>query len=129
MPSSPEDRLKKVVAQDGRYPLPAYRFVYEALEYTVRRLPERRHVSGRELLEGIRDLALGQFGALAIMVFDHWNIRKTGDFGEIVFNLVNADLMSRSEQDCREEFENVYDFRAEFRIDAAPPPPREGECR
>lgn len=122
MPSNLEQRLKEVVAADGRYHVNAYRFVYEALDFTVRRLEQRRHISGRELLEGVRQLALKEFGALAIMVFGVWGITKTGDFGDIVFNLVNAGLMSRSDDDCREEFEDVYDFRDVFTIDAAPPP-------
>ncbi len=120
MPSSLEERLKQVVARDGRYHINAYRFVYEALDYTVKQLEKKRHISGRELLEGLKNLAIEQFGGLAVMVFDVWGVRKTADFGEIVFNLVEADLMSRSEDDCREDFEGVYEFRDVFRIDAKP---------
>ncbi len=120
MPSSLEERLKQVVARDGRYHINAYRFVYEALDYTVKQLEKKRHISGRELLEGIKNLAIEQFGGLAVMVFDVWGVRKTADFGAIVFNLVEADLMSRSEDDCREDFEGVYEFREVFRIDAKP---------
>lgn len=120
MPSNLESRLKEVVRADGRYHINAYRFIYEALDFTVRRLDKRRHISGRELLEGVRDLALKEFGALAVMVFDVWGLHKTGDFGDIVFNLVEAGLMSRSDQDNREEFNDVYEFRDVFRIDAAP---------
>jgi uncharacterized repeat protein (TIGR04138 family) len=85
-----------VVAADGRYHVNAYRFVYEALDYTVKQLEKKRHITGRELLEGIKNLALEQFGALAIMVFDVWGVHKTADFGNIVFNLVEAEMMSRS---------------------------------
>ena len=120
MPSSLEERLKQVVARDGRYHVNAYRFVYEALDYTVKQLEKKRHISGRELLEGIKNLALEQFGGLAVMVFDVWGVRKTADFGNIVFNLVEADLMSRSEDDNREDFDGVYEFREVFRIDAKP---------
>lgn len=120
MPSSLEERLKQVVARDGRYHINAYRFVYEALDYTVKQLEKKRHISGRELLEGLKNLAIEQFGGLAVMVFDVWGVRKTADFGAIVFNLVEADLMSRSEDDCREDFEGVYEFREVFRIDAKP---------
>jgi uncharacterized repeat protein (TIGR04138 family) len=120
MPSSLEERLKQVVARDGRYHINAYRFVYEALDYTVKQLEKKRHISGRELLEGLKNLAIEQFGGLAVMVFDVWGVRKTADFGEIVFNLVGADLMSRSEDDSREDFEGVYEFRDVFRIDAKP---------
>ena len=120
MPSSLEERLKQVVARDGRYHINAYRFVYEALDYTVKQLEKKRHISGRELLEGLKNLAIEQFGGLAVMVFDVWGVRKTGDFGNIVFNLVEADLMSRSEDDNREDFDGVYEFRDVFRIDAKP---------
>ncbi|HZE98723.1 MAG TPA: Minf_1886 family protein [Planctomycetota bacterium] len=120
MPSNLEERLKEVVARDGRYHINAYRFVYEALDYTVKQLEKKRHISGRELLEGIKNLAIEQFGGLAVMVFDVWGVRKTADFGNIVFNLVEAELMSRSDEDTREDFDGVYDFRTVFRIDAKP---------
>ncbi|MFN3485448.1 MAG: Minf_1886 family protein [Planctomycetota bacterium] len=117
-PHSFDARLAEVAARDGRYHVNAYRFVYEALDFTVRRIGQKRHVTGRELLEGIRDLALEQFGGLTLMVFDVWGVRTTGDFGNIVFNLVDAGLMSRSESDSREDFDDVYDFREVFRFDA-----------
>ena len=120
MASNLEDRLKEVVARDGRYHINAYRFVYEALDYTVKRLDKKRHISGRELLEGIKNLAIEQFGGLACMVLGIWGVSKTADFGNIVFNLVEADLMSRSEDDTREDFDGVYDFREVFRIDSKP---------
>jgi uncharacterized repeat protein (TIGR04138 family) len=124
MQSNLEARLKEVAAKDGRYHINAYRFVYESLDYTVKQLDRKRHISGRELLEGIKDLALEQFGALGFMVFDVWGVHQTGDFGNIVFNLIDAEMMSRSEEDSREEFENVYDFRHVFRIGAQPRSPR-----
>ena len=115
MPSNLEDRLKCVAAADGRYHINAYRFVYEALDYTVKQLERKRHISGRELLEGIKNLALEQFGALTVMVFNIWGVRTTADFGNIVYNLVEAEMMSRSEEDSREDFNDVYDFREAFR--------------
>ncbi len=120
MASNLEERLKQVVARDGRYHVNAYRFVYEALDYTVKQLDKKRHISGRELLEGIKNLAIEQFGGLACMVLGIWGVSKTADFGNIVFNLVEADLMSRSEDDTREDFDGVYDFREVFRIDSKP---------
>ena len=120
MPSNLEDRLKCVAARDGRYHINASRFVYEALDYTVKQLEKKRHISGRELLEGIKNLAIEQFGALAIMVFDVWGLHKTDDFGNIVFNLVEAEMMSRSEDDTRDDFHDVYKFRDVFRIDSKP---------
>lgn len=127
MPKNLEDKLKQVVEADGRYHINAYRFVYEALEFTLKSLGRRGHVTGRELLEGIRDCALEQFGGLAPMVFENWGVRKTDDFGSIVFNLVGANLMGRSESDSPADFADVYDFREAFRIDARPGQGRRSE--
>ena len=112
-----DSKLREVVARDGRYAVNAYRFIYEALDHTIKGLGRRGHVTGRQLLEGIREFALEQLGGLAPMVFHQWGVRKTNDFGNIVFNLVNAELMSRSETDSLEDFNDVYDFRTVFRID------------
>lgn len=118
----PDDLLRDLVARDPRYRPDAYRFVFESLDYTLKSLERTGgHVSGRELLEGIRDFALDQFGGLAGLVFDQWGVRCTGDFGEIVFNLVEAGLMGKTESDSREDFRDVYEFRDVFRVDAAAP--------
>jgi uncharacterized repeat protein (TIGR04138 family) len=115
-----EAKLRELAAADGRYARDAYRFVYEALDFTLKRIGCKRHITGRELLEGIRDLALERFGGLAMMVLDVWGVRKTGDFGDIVFNLVERGLMSRSESDRRADFDAVFDFKDVFRFDAQP---------
>jgi uncharacterized repeat protein (TIGR04138 family) len=120
MPNSLERRLKGVVERDARYACHAYRFVYEALDYTLKKIGCKRHVSGRELLFGIRDLAIEQFGGLANMVFDGWGIKSTADWGQIVWNLADAGLMSRSESDTLSDFEDVYDFARTFTLDARP---------
>jgi uncharacterized repeat protein (TIGR04138 family) len=120
MPNSLEKRLKDVVALDGRYACHAYRFVYEALDYTLKKIGCKRHVSGRELLFGLRDLAIEQFGGLASMVFGNWGVRSTADWGRIVWNLAEAGLMSRSENDTLNDFDDVYDFARTFTIDARP---------
>ena len=120
--SSFEDRLKALVAKDGRYPVAAYRFIYEGLDYTVKNIGCKRHVTGRELAEGLRNLAIEQFGGLARMVLQEWNLRGTLDFGHLVFNLVDAGLMSRSDSDSIEDFVDVYDFSTAFGIDAQPRP-------
>jgi uncharacterized repeat protein (TIGR04138 family) len=120
MPNSLERRLKTVVERDGRYACHAYRFVYESLDYTLKKIGCKRHVSGRELLFGIRDLAIEQFGGLAQMVFDRWGIKSTSDWGQIVWNLSEAGLMSRSDTDSLSDFEDVYDFGRTFTLDARP---------
>ena len=115
--------LAEVVRRDPRYIYEAYEFVFEALKYTqkmLNRLPPREgsgeevgphhHVKGPELLEGIRRYALRQFGLMARTVFRLWGIRRTDDFGEIVFNLVAAGLMSTTDQDDRKDFHDVFDL-------------------
>jgi uncharacterized repeat protein (TIGR04138 family) len=113
------DAIRALIREkDPRYPFEAYQFLYEALDHTIQRIGARRHVSGQELLEGIRDMAVQRFGPLAKMVFDRWNIHRTDDFGELVFNLVDAGLMSKQPTDSREDFHNGFDFDEAFRFDA-----------
>lgn len=112
--------LDPVLAQDPRFPREAYLFVREALDHTQELLVKRggklpRHVSGMELLDGIRDLAIKQFGPMAITVFDEWRIRRCEDFGEIVFNLVENKILSKTDEDSREDFKRGYDFTEVFR--------------
>jgi uncharacterized repeat protein (TIGR04138 family) len=114
--------IADIVRRDPRYVYEAYEFVFDAWKHTLRMLerPPRepgsgepgpaQHVSGRELLNGVRDLALREFGLMARTVFHLWGIHSTDDFGEIVFNLVDANLMNKTEQDCRSDFHAVFDF-------------------
>jgi uncharacterized repeat protein (TIGR04138 family) len=113
----------EIVRKDPRYAYEAYEFVFDALDHTqkmLKRVPPkdaersegdtRYHVSGPELVEGIRDLALREYGLMARTVFHRWGIQRTGDFGEIVFNLIEAGLMSKTDQDTREDFRDIYDL-------------------
>ncbi len=106
--------LERVVADDPRYRLEAYVFVMSSLEFTLRRLRRTGHLTGRELLEGLKDYARDKFGPMARIVFEHWGIRKTDDFGEIVFGLVAAGILGKTEQDSKEDFRDVYDFGEVF---------------
>ncbi len=114
MESDDLDPVERLAAADGRYRREAYLFVLAAVEFVVGRLTERRHVSGRELLDGIRELGLAQFGLMTKTVFEHWGIGRTDDFGEIVFRLVGAELLSKTDQDSIRDFEGVYDFDEVF---------------
>ncbi len=130
--STYQARLAEIVQRDPRYTYEAYEFVFAALSHTQKllgRVPSedesgtpgpQYHVSGRELVEGIRELALREFGLMARIVFRMWGVNRTDDFGEIVFNLVEESLMSKTEQDCRDDFRDVYDLDQalvqEFRI-------------
>jgi uncharacterized repeat protein (TIGR04138 family) len=107
---NPIERIRDLAKKDSRYRIEAYCYVFEALDFTLRRIGTHRHVSGRELCEGIRDLAIEKFGPLAKTVFAHWGITRTEDFGTIVFNLVDAGLMGKTDTDSIEDFRSVYDF-------------------
>ena len=112
--------IEDLAERDGRFKKDAYLFIYDALQYTVDKLgktelpTEERHISGRDLLYGISEFALDQLGPLTRSVFAHWGIHKTRDFGDIVFNLVDAKLMSKTERDNIEDFIDIYDFVDEF---------------
>ncbi len=106
--------IEQIVEQDPRYKPEAYAFLFAALSYTQAKLAKPRHVTGRELLEGIRELALERYGKMAKTVFEHWGVRKTDDFGEIVFNLVDAGLLGKTEEDKKEDFKDVYNFEDAF---------------
>ena len=115
-----ENTLALILAKDPRYQSDAYLFVKDALDYTQKLVtkPSReevRHVSGQELLEGIRAFALTQFGPMAATVFEEWGVRRCEDFGEIVFNMVEIGLLGKTAQDSRADFQNAYDFDAAFR--------------
>jgi uncharacterized repeat protein (TIGR04138 family) len=117
--------LAEVVERDPRFAYEAYEFLFHALHHTQKLLgrepPEsaepgppggesKHHVSGQELMHGVRDLALREFGLMARTVFRQWGIRRTDDFGEMVFNLVEAGLMSKTDEDNRADFHDVFDL-------------------
>jgi len=116
-----EEAIEQIAAQDRRYHREAYCFLREALNHTQKmtgKLPKKneiRHVSGQELLNGIRDYALQQFGPMTLTVLHEWGIKCCMDFGEIVFNMVESKLLAKTEQDSREDFRNGYDFHDAFR--------------
>ena len=110
-----EKLLDGILARDPRYTVEAYAFVRAGLDYTVRRLEKPRHVSGQELLDGIREFALMEFGPMTKTVLNGWGITQTEDVGEIVFNMVETGLLGRTEKDSRADFANGYDFEEAFR--------------
>lgn len=114
-----EEVLETIVAQDARYHRDAYQFVREALDHAQKLVgrgkKDVRHVSGQELLAGIRDYALKQYGPMAITVLEEWGVRASADFGEIVFNMVEKNLLAKTDQDSREDFKGGYDFEDAFR--------------
>ncbi|MDD5084569.1 MAG: hypothetical protein PHE61_00825 [Candidatus Omnitrophica bacterium] len=107
-------KLHSIIESDSKYKLEAYTFILGALEDTMRRLDKPRHVTGKELCEGIRRYGLEQFGPLARTVFEHWGVRETMDFGHIVFSLVDAGLMSKNENDSINDFKDIFSFDEAF---------------
>lgn len=103
-------KLQNIIKKDPRYAVDAYVFVIEALHYTRQKMKIEGHVTGRQLLDGIRDLAIERYGAMSKMVFEHWGITKTIDFGNIVINMVNKGILSKTPEDSIDDFVDVYDF-------------------
>ena len=109
-----EAALRTILANDPRYPLEAYIFVRESLDHTIALRSEPGHVRGQELLEGLRHLAIQQFGPLALSVFKSWGVRRTEDIGEIVFNMVDIGILGKTEEDSRADFADGFDFDEAF---------------
>lgn len=117
----PSKTLQQIVEETGVYPLEAFVFVQQGLGFTVKKLhgdnpdPDlNRHVSGTQLCEGLRDLALSQWGLLARTVLKRWNVTTTMDFGRIVFALVDNGVLRKTDEDTVDDFSNVYDFNTAF---------------
>jgi uncharacterized repeat protein (TIGR04138 family) len=128
----PSHPIAKLLQDDRRYKIDAYAFVFEALNYAHTKLgmgtehppeseePEgesedapreaERHLTGQQLCEAIRQYALEQYGYMAKCVLNTWGVNNTGDFGEIVFNLINIGQMRKTSEDRREDFDDVFDF-------------------
>jgi uncharacterized repeat protein (TIGR04138 family) len=106
--------VENICSQDSRYKPDSYEFIMQALHFTQAKLKREGHITGRELLEGIRHFSIEQYGPMAKTVLNHWGITKTEDFGNIVFNLVENKLLSKTETDTLDDFKDVYDFQAVF---------------
>lgn len=114
-----EEALALILKADRRYPKDAYVFLRVALNYSIKALnkPDQgpaRHISGQELLEGIRKYTLQEFGPLSRTVLASWGITRTEDFGEIVFNLVQHGVLGKTDQDKKEDFADGYSFQEAF---------------
>jgi uncharacterized repeat protein (TIGR04138 family) len=140
--SKPQTFAELLIA-DKRYKREAYAFVFDALRFAHEKLgfgaetpseeietpakdastEGRHHLTGRELCEAIRRLALDQFGYMAKTVLNSWGVHKTGDFGSIVFNLIDIGEMSKTKQDRPEDFDDVFDFETELRQEFRIEPP------
>ena len=129
------EALDSIVARDPRYARDAYVFLRDSLDFTTKQQKKIkgatvRHVAGPELLEGVRQYALQEFGPMVMTVFSSWGIHCCQDIGHMVFNLIEAGIFGKTEEDSLEDFKNVYDFEAAFvklftpaKSTAAKPPP------
>jgi uncharacterized repeat protein (TIGR04138 family) len=114
--------VSQICKEDTRFDRKAYDFVRLGLDHTVKELRKKdaaraeksRHVSGPELLEGLRVYALDQYGPLAKTVLDAWGVRHCTDFGDMVFNLIEYNVFSKTDNDRREDFADIYDFNDAF---------------
>jgi len=106
--------MDRILVREPRFHEHAYLFVLSALEFCQTRLPERRHITGRELAEACRDLALQRYGVLARMVLEHWGMTSTSDFGDVVFTLVDLGLLLSQATDTRDDFADVFEFADVF---------------
>lgn len=106
--------IEEVTKKDPRYPEDAYFFVLKGLHFTVSKLEKPRHVTGQELSDGLRVYAVERFGPMAKEVLGHWGITRTGDLGNIVFNLIEVKLLAKTEKDSIDDFKDVYDFGYAF---------------
>ncbi len=134
-----DEALEQIVQNDPRYHRDAYLFIREALDYTQKTVNKGtksekgdksdksdaratagdetkiRHVTGQELLAGVRAYALEQFGPMTLMVLNEWGLNRCEDFGELVFNMVENHLLAKTKKDSRDDFKGGYDFDEAFR--------------
>ena len=114
-----DQAIDAILTRDPRYGRGAYHFLREALDYSQEKLLKSagkgRHLTGQELLQGIREYALQQFGPMTLTVFDDWGIHSCPDWGEIVYHLIDQKILSKTDTDSKSDFASVYDFQEVFR--------------
>lgn len=109
-----DEVLHRLQESNPRFHGKAYLFLLSALHRVMEALDQPRHISGRELAQGVRDLALERFGPMARTVLEHWGIHETQDLGDIVFALIECGILTKQDDDRREDFQDVFDFEEAF---------------
>ena len=112
-----DEILDQLQERNPRFHARSYEFVLRALHSVIRSLDEPRHITGRELTDGVRELALGQYGPLARTVLEHWGIHETEDVGRVVFAMVEQGILVKEDEDHQEDFTDLFDFEEVFDLD------------
>jgi uncharacterized repeat protein (TIGR04138 family) len=126
--------LEQICERDPRFNREAYIFVREALDYTQKQVSKSnknkvRHVTGLELLSGIRDYALYEYGPMAQYVLEQWGVHSCEDVGAIVFNMVDASLLAKTDNDTQSDFKGIYKFEEAFREPFLPATKAKGQAK
>ncbi len=126
-----QETVESLSEKDTRYQAEAYVFLRDSLEATIKRRKKTRketgpHVGAAELLEGFRLHALDEFGPMALMVLGYWGVHTTADVGNLVFNLVDAGVFGKTDEDTMESFADVFDFHEAFVDPFRPAEPSSG---
>jgi len=130
-----EQVVETICEEDTRYDPDAYSFVREGLDQTLKNLKRNegagpdKHVSGPELLEGLRRFTLEEFGPMGRLVLNEWGLHECRDFGQIVFNLVSHNVLGRSDSDSIEDFKQIYTFEEAFETPFRPKPEKPARAR
>ena len=106
--------ISDICTKDHRYHPEAYEFIMEALSYSQKKFRKPKHVTGPELLEGIKGVLLKKFGPMAMSILNYWGVKSTDDFGNMVCNLVEHKVLAKDARDNYESFKNAYDFDEVF---------------
>jgi uncharacterized repeat protein (TIGR04138 family) len=130
-PAQFEQAVESIIKRDKRYEPQAFLFLKDALDFTLRRITEandgeHRHVTGTELCQGFRDLALHEFGPMAATLLQEWGIRESGDVGEMVFHLIEEGMFGKQDSDRKEDFQGVFDYEEAFVLPFLPKSPFAG---
>lgn len=114
------EKINKIASQSGRYPPDAYEFISDAVVFTSKSLGRtgrgsaNKHISGKELIEGVKAFAVQQFGPLAGEVLKDWGIKNSLSIGEIVFSLVDSGILGKSPNDSIDDFKEGFDVDKDF---------------
>ena len=111
-----DEILEQLQQRNPRFDTRAYFFVLAALHSVIHSLDEPRHISGKELAEGVRHMALERFGPMARSVLEHWGIHATEDVGGVVFALAEQGILIKQDGDRPEDFADVFDFEEVFEL-------------